>query len=173
MRHSASNINCIYQACISLWYGFRCYAIYISRSKQRQHIGGFYVISIPGCCKFHANGQIEPSKDYTTWWGKTGGSQRRRDVRTIAGMGSQVSVGQCNLKVTIMTSSNGIHRSPPRGFPSQRSVTRSFDVFFDLCLNKRLSKQSRCLLFETPSHSLWRNCDENPVFSIDCLKKAV
>ena len=28
------------------------------------------------------------------------------------------------------------------GFPSQRPVTRSFDVFFDLRLNKRLSKQS-------------------------------
>ena len=28
-------------------------------------------------------------------------------------------------------------------FPSQRPVTCSFDVFFDLCLNKRLSKQLR------------------------------
>ena len=27
-------------------------------------------------------------------------------------------------------------------FPAQRPVTPSFDVFFDLCLNKRLSKQS-------------------------------
>ena len=27
-------------------------------------------------------------------------------------------------------------------FPSQKPVTRSFDIFFDLCLNKRLSKQS-------------------------------
>ena len=25
-------------------------------------------------------------------------------------------------------------------FPSQRPVTRNFDAFFDLCLNKRLSK---------------------------------
>ena len=34
--------------------------------------------------------------------------------------------------------------SPITGeFPSQRPVTRSFDVFFDLRLNKRLSKQSR------------------------------
>ena len=39
-------------------------------------------------------------------------------------------------------------------FPSQRLVTRSFDVFFDLCLNKRLSKQSRRWRFEMPS--LWR-----------------
>ena len=34
--------------------------------------------------------------------------------------------------------------SPVTGeFPAQRPVTRSFDVFYDLCLNKRLSKQSR------------------------------
>ena len=30
----------------------------------------------------------------------------------------------------------------PGKFPAQKPVTRSFDVFFDLCLNKRLSKQS-------------------------------
>ena len=36
-------------------------------------------------------------------------------------------------------------------FPSQRPVTRSFDVFFDLCLNKRLSKPSWGWWFETPS----------------------
>ena len=37
-----------------------------------------------------------------------------------------------------------VGNSPVTGvFPSQRSVTWSFDVFFDLCLNKRLSKQSR------------------------------
>ena len=29
------------------------------------------------------------------------------------------------------------------GFPSQKPVTRSFDVFFDLRLNKRLREQSR------------------------------
>ena len=39
-------------------------------------------------------------------------------------------------------------------------VTRTFDVFFDLRLNKRLSKQSRGWWFETPSCPLWRHCDE-------------
>ena len=43
------------------------------------------------------------------------------------------------------------------GFPSQSPVTRSFYVFFDLHLNKRLSKQSRHRWFETPSRSLWRH----------------
>ena len=51
--------------------------------------------------------------------------------------------------------------SPVTGeFPSQRPVAWSFDVFFDLCQNKRLSKQSRNMWFEMPSHPLWRHCNE-------------
>ena len=48
-------------------------------------------------------------------------------------------------------------------FPSQRPVTQSFDVFFELCLNKRLSKLSTRRWFETPSRSLWHHCNE-PMF---------
>ena len=44
-------------------------------------------------------------------------------------------------------------------FPAQRPVTRSFDVFFDLRLNKRLSKQSWGWWSETPLRSLWRHCN--------------
>ena len=44
----------------------------------------------------------------------------------------------------------------PGEFPAQRPVTRSFDVFFDLRPNRRLSKQPRGWWFETPSWSLWR-----------------
>ena len=47
----------------------------------------------------------------------------------------------------------------PGEFPTQRLVTRSFDVFFDLCLNKRLSKQPWGWWFETLSRSLWRHCN--------------
>ena len=50
--------------------------------------------------------------------------------------------------------------SPVTGeFPSQRPVTRNFDIFFDLGLNKRSSKQSRRPWFETPTRSLWRHCN--------------
>ena len=66
----------------------------------------------------------------------------------------------------MMTSSNGnIFRTTGHScgdsqvtgeFPAQRPVTRSFDVFFDLHLNKRLSKQSWGWWFETLSCSLWR-----------------
>ena len=44
-------------------------------------------------------------------------------------------------------------------FPSQRPVTQSFDVFFDLRLHKRLSKQSGCQWFETQLRSYWRHCN--------------
>ena len=45
----------------------------------------------------------------------------------------------------------------PGEFPTQRPVTRSFDVYFDLRLNKRLSKQSWGWWFETQSRPLWRH----------------
>ena len=46
--------------------------------------------------------------------------------------------------------------------PSQKPVTRSFYVLFDLHLNKRLSKQSSRRWFETPSRSLWHHCNVIP-----------
>ena len=48
-------------------------------------------------------------------------------------------------------------------FPSQRPVMRRFDVFFDLRLNKQLSKQSRRLWFEAPSRSVWHHCIANNI----------
>ena len=69
----------------------------------------------------------------------------------------------------MMTSSNGnIFRitcplcrefTGPGELPAQRPVTQSFDVFFDLRLNKRLSKQPWDWWFEMPSWSLWRQCN--------------
>ena len=57
-----------------------------------------------------------------------------------------------SLALFMMTSSNGnIFRvtgplcgefTGPGDFPTQRPVTRSFDVYFDQGLNKRLCKQS-------------------------------
>ena len=48
--------------------------------------------------------------------------------------------------------------SPVTGeFPTQRPVTLSFDVYFDLRPNERLSKQSWGWWFETLSSPLWRH----------------
>ena len=50
--------------------------------------------------------------------------------------------------------------SPVTGeFPTQRPVTRSFDVFLYQRVNQHLSKQWRDWWFETPSCSLWRHCN--------------
>ena len=62
-----------------------------------------------------------------------------------------ISMASCKTAIIpMMTSSNGnifpvtghlCGNSPVTGeFPAQRPVTRSFDVFFDLCLNERLNK---------------------------------
>ena len=81
-------------------------------------------------------------------------------------------ISEC-LVFTMMTSSNGkilrvtdlcAENSPDTGeFSAQRPMTRSFDVFFELRLNSRLSKQSWGWWFEKPSRSLWRHCNALPV----------
>ena len=55
---------------------------------------------------------------------------------------------------------DGVIQWKPVNSPRTGPVTRSFDVFFDLCLNKRLSEQSWGWWFETPPRSLWRHCNE-------------
>ena len=70
---------------------------------------------------------------------------------------------------SMMTSSNGnifcvtghlyVEFTGHRLIPLTKLVTRSFDNFFDLRLNKRLSKQSWSWWFETPSCPLWRHCN--------------
>ena len=52
--------------------------------------------------------------------------------------------------------------NPPSigGLPSQRPLMRRFDIFFDLRLNKQMSKRSRLRWFGTPSCSSWRHSNE-------------
>ena len=54
----------------------------------------------------------------------------------------------------------------PGEFPAQRPVTRSFDVFFDLRPNKRLSKHWWCWWFETQSRPLWRHCNDDTILYV-------
>ena len=76
----------------------------------------------------------------------------------------------------MMASSNGnifrvtdLLRGEFTGHPTQRPVTRSFDVFFDLRLNERLSKYSWGWWFETPSRPLWRHINDQ-VWSMSSLR---
>ena len=75
-------------------------------------------------------GEIYPKK---SWW--------RHQMETFSAL---LAIGAGNSPV-------------PGEFPAQRPVTRSFDVFFDLHPNKRLSKQWWSWWFETLSCPLWRH----------------
>ena len=85
----------------------------------------------------------------------------------------------------MMTSSNGhIFRvtglwcgefTGHRWIPLTKASDAELWCFFDLRLNKRLSKQSRLWWFETPSRSLWRQCNDafdfipNSVCTLVCV----
>ena len=99
-----------------------------------KHIG---VVNLLSVCLFVVNA-ILPSKLHMiyTWW--------RHQLETFSAF-----LAFC------------VKNSPVTGkFPSQRSVTRSFDIFFDLCLNKRLSKRSWSSWIETQLRPLWRHRSE-------------
>ena len=80
-----------------------------------------------------------------------------------------ICLGAVKQRITMMTSSIGnICRvtghlcgefTGLRWIPRIKAVTQSFDIFFDLRLNKRLSKQWWCWWFETVSCLLWRQCN--------------
>ena len=57
----------------------------------------------------------------------------------------------------------GIHRSPVNS-PHNCLWRGGFDVFFDLRLNKRLSKQWWGWWFETPSRPLLRHCNDLGIY---------
>ena len=81
------------------------------------------------CCIQHGNGECRP----WTWW--------RHQMETFSAL---LTFCAGNSLVT-------------DEFPSQRPVTQSFDVFFDLHLDKQLSKQLWGWWFETPSCPLWHH----------------
>ena len=98
-------------------------------------------------------------------WGK-------QNIAKVPAKALLANKGECikqKPESVMMTSSNGnIFRvtGPLCGeftgsgeFPTQRPVTQSFDVIFDLRLNKRLGKQPWGWRFETPSWSLWLQCN--------------
>ena len=74
----------------------------------------------------------------------------------------------------MMTSSNGnIFRvtghlcgefTGRRWIPHKKASDAERWCFFHLCPNKRLSKQSWGWWFETPSHPLWRHCNDYMIF---------
>ena len=87
----------------------------------------------------HDNGLVArniPVSGPEAWW--------RHQIETFS---SSLAICAANSPVT-------------GGFPGQRPVTRRFDVFFDLRLNQRLSKQSWGYWFERQSRPLLLHCNE-------------
>ena len=94
---------------------------------------------------------------------------QRKNWHQVSGQLRNIPVIMNKLLLYIaymMTSSTGnIFRvtgplcNSPGEFPAQRPVTQSFDVFFDLRLDIRLSKQSWGWWFQTPSRLSWRHCN--------------
>ena len=86
-------------------------------------------------------------------------------VRNVTRLTTNLLAGGRDPNGCMMSSSNGnIFRVIDRPLCGEfaghhRPVTRSFDVFFDLRMKKRLSKQSRRRWFKTPSCSSWRHCN--------------
>ena len=99
-----------------------------------------------------------PNPDVTSQWEVY--SMRESSINCIPWWRHQMETFSALLALCV-------GNSPVTGeFPTQRPVTRSFDVFFDLRMNKRLSKQWRGWWFETPSRSLCRQCNAKYTFNI-------
>ena len=83
-----------------------------------------------------------------------------KNERKLAGL-TQVLPVRVRIPLLILKT-DPLWREPPvtGGLPSQRPVMQSFDVFFDLGLNKWLSKQLRHWWLHSPLCSLWCHCNE-------------
>ena len=87
--------------------------------------------------------------------------------KSMTSSSSMADIIVFDIELAMMTSSNGSifhvtgplcgEFTGPGEFPAQRPVTQSFDVFFDLHVNKWLSKQPQGWWLETPLWSLWRH----------------
>ena len=93
-------------------------------------------------------------------WVMEGGSERQNGIKTW--WRHQMETFSAELAICA-------RNSPVTGeFPTQRPVTRSFAVLFDLRLNIRLSIQWRGWWFETPVRLSWRHCNEEPKLNLKC-----
>ena len=130
-----------YNSC-AIWHMMLC----TSKTWNRYPHDSFECIwrSVASRCSAHTTGntdaygvlaQMQPTHNITgdPWW--------RHQMETFSAL---LAICAANSPVT-------------GEFPAQRPVTRSFDVYFDLRLNERLSKQSWGWWFDTPLCPLWRH----------------
>ena len=75
----------------------------------------------------------------------------------LAQIGSYMMTSSINGNIFRVTGSLCGEFTGHRWIPHTKASDAEPDVFFDLCLHKRLSKHSRRRWYETPSRSLWRH----------------
>ena len=146
----------------------RC--MYIRRKHHAYRFGllnDYTMRNIDWCCSIpapNAVGMLDVNElDQSRKQWRFGAYCRSNLRQTLSELGTTYSVGRWLLGMTSwwrhqMETFSALlaicaGNSPVAGeFPTQRPVTWSFDVFFDLRLNKRLSKQWWGWWFETLSH---------------------
>ena len=143
-----------------------------SKKTSKLRVTGLWVGNSPGTGEFPAQ-MASNAENVSIWWRLHDTWPRIKLWRCIRHASTLFAPLYLRLWLLqspiplMMTSPNGnisallaicAGNSPLTGeFPAQRPVTRSFDVFFDLRLNKRFIKQSWGWWFETLSRPLWRH----------------
>ena len=115
------------------WPSTRLYVQLLAKTNSKENIKAPHYCSLDGGIHRYSRGTV--MRKTFPWW--------RHQMEIFS---SLLALCEGNSSVT-------------GGFPSQRPLTRSFDICLDLPLNKRLSKLSRRRWFETPSWSLWCHYD--------------
>ena len=98
--------------------------------------------------------------DVFSHWLRTCSDRDREQGQENLSINTQIAWCRHQMETFSMLLAICAGNSPVTGeSPTQRPVTRIFDVYFDLRLNKWLSKQSWGWWFETLSCPLWRHCN--------------
>ena len=123
-----------------------CRDVITGSRESRDHLLSFTEFWILYCPNiiFHSDGERHQGRCRRPWLSETWRTMIpwwRHQMESVSAL-LAISVGNSPV---------------PGEFTTQRPVTRSFDVFFDLRLNKRLSKQWWGCWFETLLRSLWRH----------------
>ena len=112
------------------------------RKHQKLRVTGLCEGNLPLTGEFHAQ-RAGNAENVSIWWQPDAiirimflnGFTKYQIINAITWWHHQMETFSALLAICAGNS------PVPGEFPTQRPVTRSFDVLFDLCLNKRLSKQ--------------------------------
>ena len=129
-----------------------------SKKTSKPRVTGLCVGNSPGTGEFPAQ-MASNAENVSSWWRHHGETipKSRIMCRLKNNWWGCISWWRHQMETIFVLLALCAGNPPVSGeFPAQR---RSFDVFFDLRLNKPLSKQSLGWWFETPSRPLQSHCN--------------